>query len=226
MPIPDPQKRMPRSKRARRDLVRDLDRVVGVVDGVPGRGAEVRVRRRRARRAAILICSFKLDAGMIGAQRDAHTGHDNKRIPMSTAVISRRGVERLRAGHPWIYRSDVLSCDGQPGDLVRVETERTRICGLGVLERRARRSRCGCFARRRARRSTSGSSSRNGCGAPSSTGRCSRSTPRPAGWSTARRIGCPALIVDRYADWLVVQTLTQGMDRRLRSDRRAARRSC
>ena len=26
-----------------------------------------------------------------------------------TAVVSKRGLDRLRAGHPWIYRSDVLS---------------------------------------------------------------------------------------------------------------------
>ena len=51
---------------------------------------------------------------------------------------------------------------------------------------------------------------------PSATAPRSRSTRRPGGSSMARRIGCRRSIVDRYADWLVVQTLGQGMDRRLR----------
>src|SRR4029079_14912543 len=46
-----------------------------------------------------------------------------------TAVVSRRGLDRLRAGHPWIYRSDVLSATAEPGDLVRVVTERERPAG-------------------------------------------------------------------------------------------------
>jgi 23S rRNA (cytosine1962-C5)-methyltransferase len=45
---------------------------------------------------------------------------------MSTALplisISRRGAERIRAGHVWVYRSDVMDGDGVgPGALVRVQ---------------------------------------------------------------------------------------------------------
>jgi 23S rRNA (cytosine1962-C5)-methyltransferase len=46
-----------------------------------------------------------------------------------TAVVTPRGSDRLRAGHPWIYRSDVVRSDAAPGDLVRVETERARPIG-------------------------------------------------------------------------------------------------
>ena len=37
----------------------------------------------------------------------------------------------------------------------------------------------------------------------------------PTGWSTARRDLLPSLIVDRYGDYLVVQALSQGVDRLL-----------
>ena len=46
-----------------------------------------------------------------------------------TATISRRGADRLRAGHPWIYRSDVVAAEAEPGDLVEVRTERGRPVG-------------------------------------------------------------------------------------------------
>lgn len=37
-----------------------------------------------------------------------------------TAVLKGRGAARLRAGHPWVYRSDVESVEGEAGDVVRV----------------------------------------------------------------------------------------------------------
>src|SRR5262245_32129628 len=46
-----------------------------------------------------------------------------------TAVVSRRGLDRIRAGHPWIYRSDVVSVSAEPGDLVRVLADRGRPAG-------------------------------------------------------------------------------------------------
>jgi 23S rRNA (cytosine1962-C5)-methyltransferase len=44
--------------------------------------------------------------------------------------VSQRGAQRLRAGHVWVYRSDVLSSDGiAPGSLVDVVDERGRFLG-------------------------------------------------------------------------------------------------
>lgn len=41
---------------------------------------------------------------------------------LPSIVISRRGAERIRAGHVWVYRSDVVEADGiAPGALVRVQ---------------------------------------------------------------------------------------------------------
>ena len=49
------------------------------------------------------------------------------------ARISARGASRLRAGHVWVYRSDVLSSDGIPaGSLVGVVDERGRFLGTAL----------------------------------------------------------------------------------------------
>jgi 23S rRNA (cytosine1962-C5)-methyltransferase len=136
---------------------------------------------------------------------------------MSTAVISRRGVDRVRTGHPWIYRSDVISCDGRPGDLVAVRNERARLLGWAFWSDASQIS----------LRMLTGA----GAGAETPVDerqilddRLRRAIEYRASLGidgTACRLvhgeadRLPALIVDRYADWLVIQTLSQGMDRRM-----------
>ena len=51
-------------------------------------------------------------------------------VPAAEVVVSRRGADRWRASHPWIYRSDVVSGTADPGDLVRVVSDRQRRLGL------------------------------------------------------------------------------------------------
>src|SRR5580704_11147622 len=48
-------------------------------------------------------------------------------------VVSRRGVDRIRSGHPWIYRSDVVQVHGEPGDIVRVVGEHERQLGFAFF---------------------------------------------------------------------------------------------
>jgi len=50
-------------------------------------------------------------------------------VAEGSVVISSRGVERLRAGHLWIYRSDVRSAQAEPGAIVRLTDERGRFQG-------------------------------------------------------------------------------------------------
>jgi 23S rRNA (cytosine1962-C5)-methyltransferase len=50
-------------------------------------------------------------------------------MPEPQVVISQRGAERLHAGHFWVYRSDVRSAQAQPGDAVRMMDERGRFLG-------------------------------------------------------------------------------------------------
>src|SRR5262245_59272465 len=47
----------------------------------------------------------------------------------SSVVISSRGEDRLRSGHPWIYRSDVTEAKAGPGDIVAVRSRRGQLLG-------------------------------------------------------------------------------------------------
>jgi 23S rRNA (cytosine1962-C5)-methyltransferase len=50
-------------------------------------------------------------------------------MPLPIVTITARGAERLRAGHPWIYQSDIRTSAAGPGDIVEVRSERGRPLG-------------------------------------------------------------------------------------------------
>jgi len=126
-------------------------------------------------------------------------------------------MERLRAGHPWIYRSDILKADASPGDLVRVVSDRQRPLAWAFwssLSQIALRVVQGP--------STPKSGDDDGKALISDRLRAARDYRATLSIdSTASRVvnaeaDClPGLIVDRYDDVLVVQTLCQATDRRL-----------
>lgn len=138
---------------------------------------------------------------------------------MSPAVVvSRRGADRLKTGHPWIFRSDVAAADAEPGDIVQVTTDRGRPLGWAYWS------------------STSQIALRMidsaAAGPPDDRALIAARVHAAAAWRATLGIGSascrlvhaesdrlPATIVDRYTDgrqtWCVVQTLTQGSDRRL-----------
>lgn len=128
-----------------------------------------------------------------------------------TVVVTRKGTDRVRQGHPWIYRSDVISSEAGRGDAVVVATERGRPLGWALWSDASQ------ISLRMLRDS-----------ADDETEWLDRSLRRAMDYreslaidATAYRLvhgeadGLPALIVDRYDDVLVVQALCQGMDRRL-----------
>ena len=54
-------------------------------------------------------------------------------LPDRTIVVTRRGTERLRAGHVWVYRSDLTpSSQAPPGGLVEVRDERGKRLGSAL----------------------------------------------------------------------------------------------
>src|SRR5262249_44475479 len=57
--------------------------------------------------------------------------YDSASTLMATTVkITKRGVERVRARHSWIYRSDLTDhSSAQPGEIVRVADPRGRVVG-------------------------------------------------------------------------------------------------
>ena len=52
-------------------------------------------------------------------------------------AISQRGEQRVRSGHPWIYRSDVRDVQAGSGDLVRVTTAAGRTLGYALYSDRS-----------------------------------------------------------------------------------------
>jgi 23S rRNA (cytosine1962-C5)-methyltransferase len=131
---------------------------------------------------------------------------------MPRVTISRRGEERARAGHPWIYRSDVEEVDGEAGDLVQVFGSRGRPVGYALFsdesEITLRMITYGSAAVPAAflkDRLAAAIAFRDGLGLDATAYRLVH--------GEADRL--PSLIVDRYGDYLVVQTLSQGIDRRV-----------
>ena len=128
-------------------------------------------------------------------------------------TISARGEERIRSGHPWIYRTDIKSADAGPGDRVLVKSlrggrplgsafysDKSQIA-LRMLTRGDEQA-DDALIRRRVEEAVA----------------FRRSLAIDA---TAYRLIhgeadlLPSLVVDRYGDWLVVQALSQGADKAL-----------
>ena len=132
-----------------------------------------------------------------------------------TVKISRRGVERLRAGHVWVYRSDVVSADGvPPGALVAVADERDKLLGAALYStasqiavRMISREPVSDFPALLRQRISDALAYRERLhllGNDSDTDACRLI------FSEADFL--PGLIVDRYNDLLSFQVLTQAMD--------------
>jgi 23S rRNA (cytosine1962-C5)-methyltransferase len=144
--------------------------------------------------------------------------------PRPPVVISRRGVDRLRSGHPWIYRSDVLSSEAEPGDLVEVRSERKRPLGLAWWSSASQIALrlVEVFHDAAPPADDSTLIDRRIAAAIDYRGRLEiDATAYRVIHAEADRL--PGLVVDRYGDasgdpsrmWLVVQTLCQATDRRL-----------
>jgi 23S rRNA (cytosine1962-C5)-methyltransferase len=153
-----------------------------------------------------------LDAGRVEFDARAREGRYNARSMSAKVVVSQRGADRLRAGHPWIYRSDVVQADAEPGDLVEIVSERKRPLGcafwsstsqiaLRYLGAARITDEAAVFVERlRAAVEYRASLAIDGDVCRLVHGEADR---------------LPGLIVDKYGPYLVIQTLVQGTDRRL-----------
>ncbi len=129
-----------------------------------------------------------------------------------TVGVSARGEQRIRGGHPWIYRADVVDVRAEGGEVVRVLGPRNRVLGDALFSDRSQIS---------IRMLTRGETSAD---LPLLRARLERAAAYRETLeidATAYRLVhaeadlLPSLIVDRYGDYLVVQALSQGMDRLL-----------
>jgi len=129
-----------------------------------------------------------------------------------SVVISARGEDRVQSGHPWIYRADVASARASGGEIVEVRTPRGRVAGWALYSDRSQ-----IALRMLSQREAP-------AGEPAIRARIESAIAFRESLgidATAYRLVhgeadlLPSLIVDRYADHLVVQALSQGMDRLL-----------
>jgi len=126
-------------------------------------------------------------------------------------VVSRKGEARILRGHPWIFRTDVVRAQGiTPGAVVRVAGSRGRPLGFAFYSDRSE-IRLRMIDR----------------GETLSESFLRDRVEAAVGWRQSVAEGAaacrlvhgegdrlPSLIVDRYGDHLVVQTLSQGTEAR------------
>ncbi|MHB9146647.1 MAG: class I SAM-dependent rRNA methyltransferase [Symbiobacteriia bacterium] len=137
---------------------------------------------------------------------------------MAVVHLTRGRQHRVAAGHPWVYGNEVENVHGhyQPGDIVDVVDHRGRFLGRGYINpasqilvrllTRAEETIDEAFIRRRVRDAWAYRQTvLEGSGALEPDGACR------VIYSEAD--GLPGLVVDRFADHLVVQSLTLGIDR-------------
>jgi len=130
---------------------------------------------------------------------------------MTEVRVNRKAADRVASGHPWIFTSDVVSLDGaQPGSAVKVADPRGRALGTAHFS----------SASQIALRMLSHQVEEVGRDFYLKRLRAAedhRRTVVPQGVDAYRVVHgeadlLPALVVDRYGDYLVMQTLDQGMD--------------
>ena len=128
-----------------------------------------------------------------------------------SAVVTARGAERIAGGHLWIYRSDVRSAHAAAGDVVRVTDARGRLVGRAFWSDRSQIALR--FLTVRDEPVDRAFFTRKIGAAAAYREKVVKETEC---WRLVHGEGdlLPSLIVDRYGDYLVIQTLSQGTEKR------------
>jgi len=127
---------------------------------------------------------------------------------MNTARVNKKGADRVRQGHLWIYRSDVIAVDGEGGSIVTVKDERGNFVGKALFSDASQ------IALRFLTQSNE-EIDREWWRRRIIDARHRRHiSPETNAYRLIYSEGdlLSSLIVDRYADVLVMQTLSQGTD--------------
>ena len=127
---------------------------------------------------------------------------------MKTVRVNKKGADRVRHGHLWIYRSDVIEIDADGGEVVSVKDERGNLIGKALFSNASQIA---------LRFLTQGPEEINREWWREKIRDAAARRHIPADTNAYRLIYSegdllPSLIVDRYADVLVLQTLSQGTD--------------
>jgi len=131
-------------------------------------------------------------------------------VKEGSVTISPRGVERLRSGHLWVYRSDVTAAEAEPGAVVRLKDDRGRFQGRAFYSDKSQIS---------VRLLTRDDVPVDRAFFVARLAQAESYRKMVVENSEAYRVAysegdlLPSLIVDRYGDYLVLQTLSQATER-------------
>jgi 23S rRNA (cytosine1962-C5)-methyltransferase len=131
-------------------------------------------------------------------------------VESQTVTIGQRGIERILSGHPWIYRTDLAATPAaEPGAVVRVADRKKRFWGQALYSTKSQ------IALRMLTRE-SRPFDRAFLAERISAAEAFRKQVA-AGAAAYRLVSgegdqLPSLIIDRYGDSFVIQTLSQGME--------------
>jgi 23S rRNA (cytosine1962-C5)-methyltransferase len=127
---------------------------------------------------------------------------------MKTVVVNKRGATRVRQGHLWIYRSDIVRVDAEGGSVVSVNDETGNFIGQALYSDTSQIAlRFLTLTKEEIDRSWW----------HQRISLCKQRRHIPNDTNAYRLVYSegdllPSLIVDRYADVLVLQTLSQGTE--------------
>jgi 23S rRNA (cytosine1962-C5)-methyltransferase len=129
-----------------------------------------------------------------------------------SVAVSARGEQRVQAGHLWIYRGDVLDAEASPGDTVTLLGARGRVIGQALYSDQSQIA---------LRLLTHGQEAADEALWRRRLGAAIDFRGRLGIDADAYRVVnaegdlLPSLIVDRYGDYLVLQSLSQGVEKLL-----------
>ena len=127
-----------------------------------------------------------------------------------TAIVTSRGAKRLAAGHPWVFRSDLAEAPAGPAGAVRIADARGHALGWAWWSPASE------IVLRRVERDSNATIDRAWWRARLAHA-LARRVPLAADTNACRLVhgegdGLPALVVDRYDRWLVVQLLSAAVE--------------
>ena len=130
---------------------------------------------------------------------------------MHTATVSAKGARRWTAGHPWIYRSDVVGAPDAEADAVRVVDQRGKPLGVALWSPRSE------ISLRLLDRNADARIDADWWHHAIARA-IARRSPLAESASAYRLVHgegdlIPSLIVDRYDRWIVVQLMSAGLER-------------
>jgi len=131
-------------------------------------------------------------------------------VKEESVTISPRGVERLRSGHLWVYRSDVTAVEAEPGAVVKLKDDRGRFQGRAFYSDKSQIS-----IRLLTREDVPIDRAFLAARLAQADAYRKLVVENTDAYRVVYSEGdlLPSLIVDRYGDYLVMQTLSQSTER-------------